>query len=47
MMDGCLPLHIKEQSSADYADFADLFCEKKPAPSRSKVNLRNRRNLRM
>jgi hypothetical protein len=25
MMDGCLPVRIKEQSSADYAAYSDFF----------------------
>jgi len=42
MMDGGLPVSIKEQSSADYADYADFFA-KRNQPSCPKVNLRNLR----
>ena len=37
-------LEDKERSSTDYADYAD-FLKKTNEPDRSKVNLRNRRNL--
>ena len=43
----CQNSEMKERSSTDYADYADFFLKRQTKPNHSKVNLRNRRNLRM
>ena len=40
-------MKMKGRSSTDYADYADFFKKRETNPIRSKVNLRNLRNLWM